>query len=63
VKWLPQDPPFYPGSWLIGFVILVAGMIYWSGWAAIGAFVGFLLLNAVIVELLVERTPKAPKTG
>jgi hypothetical protein len=55
---LPQDTPFYPGSWLVGFLILLGGLEYYDGWIAVGAFIGFMLLNAVIVELLVQRRPR-----
>ena len=48
---LPQDLPFYPGSWLLGFTILALGWIYVDVWVAIGAFFGFMLLQAVVVEV------------
>jgi hypothetical protein len=48
---LPEDLPFYPGSWLIGFGILVYGWIEWGGWPAVGVFLGLMLLQAVVVEL------------
>ena len=48
---LPLDMPFYPGSWLVGFAILALGWIYVDVWVAIGAFFGFMLLQAVVVEV------------
>jgi hypothetical protein len=48
---LPQDLPFYPGSWIVGFAILALGWIYVDVWVAIGAFFGFMVLQAVVVEV------------
>jgi hypothetical protein len=56
---LPLDMPFYPGSWLVGFAILALGWIYVDVWVAIGAFFGFMLLQAVVVELWAAlRSPR-----
>jgi len=48
---LPQDLPFYPGTWIVGFAILALGWIYVDVWVAIGAFFGFMLLQAVVAEV------------
>jgi len=47
---LPQDMPFYPGTWLVGYAILALCWIYVDVWVAIGAFFGFMALEAVLVE-------------
>jgi hypothetical protein len=52
---VPKDPPFYPGSWLLGFFILTIGLHEYGGWVGIGAFVGFMTLHALIVEFWVAR--------
>jgi hypothetical protein len=54
---LPQDLPFYPGSWIAGFAILALGWIYVDVWVAIGAFFGFMLLQAVVVEIWAALRP------
>jgi hypothetical protein len=51
----PRDPPFYPGSWLVAFLILAIGLNDYRGWVAIGAFLGFLALHAVVVEIWLSR--------
>jgi hypothetical protein len=48
---LPQDLPFYPGSWLVGFALLALCWIYVDVWVAIGAFFAFMTLQAVAVEV------------
>jgi hypothetical protein len=53
----PQDLPFYPGSWIVGFAILALGWIYVDVWVAIGAFFGFMLLQAVVVEVWAALRP------
>jgi hypothetical protein len=42
--------PFYPGTWLVGYAILALCWIYVDVWVAIGAFFGFMALEAVLVE-------------
>ena len=64
---LPQDLPFYPGSWIMGFAILALGWIYVDVWVAIGAFFGLMLLQAVVVEVWAalrssRRAPAAART-
>ena len=54
---LPLDQPFYPGSWLIGFAILAPAWIEWGGWPAVGLFLAFMSLQALVTEVwaAVER--------
>jgi hypothetical protein len=59
----PRDPPFYPGSWLIGFLILAIGLNEYRGWVAIGAFLGFMALHALIVEIWLSRSAAKPAPG
>jgi hypothetical protein len=59
----PRDPPFYPGSWLVGFLILAIGLNDYRGWVAIGAFVGFLALHAVVVEIWLSRAATKRPAG
>jgi hypothetical protein len=57
----PEDPPFYPATWLIGFALLVYGWIEWGPWPAIAAFLGLLAAQALIVEvwLALRRRPRS----
>jgi len=48
---LPQDLPFYPATWIVGFGILSLCWIYVDVWVAIGAFFGFMVLQAVVAEI------------
>lgn len=48
---LPRDLPFYPGTWIIGFAILALCWIYVDVWVAIGAFLGFMALQAAVAEV------------
>jgi hypothetical protein len=46
----PEDPPFYPATWLVAFGILVYGWIEWGPWPATGVFLGLLVVQAALVE-------------
>ena len=48
---LPLDLPFYPGTWLVGFAILALAWIEWGGWPAVGLFLAFMLLRAIVTEV------------
>ena len=48
---LPLDMPFYPGTWLVGFAILGLAWIEWGGGPAVGLFLAFLVLQAVVAEI------------
>ena len=48
---LPRDLPFYPGTWIVGFAILALCWIYVDVWVAIGAFFGFMALQAAVAEV------------
>ena len=48
---LPQDLPFYPATWIVGFAILALCWIYVDVWVAIGAFFGFMALQAAVAEV------------
>jgi hypothetical protein len=56
---LPHDLPFYPGTWLIGFAILALGWIYVDVWVALGAFFGFMALQALVAEIWAALRPRA----
>jgi hypothetical protein len=47
----PQDPPFYPGTWLLAFLLLTLLWIYVDVWIAIAAFFGLLVVQAAAVAL------------
>ena len=48
---LPHDLPFYPGTWIVGCAIRSLCWIYVDVWVAIGAFFGFMVLQAVVAEV------------
>jgi hypothetical protein len=54
----PEDPPFYPATWLIAFALLVYGWIEWGPWPAIAAFLGLLVVQALAVEVWLARRPR-----
>jgi predicted small integral membrane protein len=54
---LPEDLPFYPGSWLIGFALLAYGWVEWGPWPAVGAFFAFMIVQAVVVEVWAALRP------
>jgi hypothetical protein len=54
----PEDPPFYPGTWLVGFALLVYGWIEWGPWPAVAAFFGLLIVQALIVEVWLALRPR-----
>jgi hypothetical protein len=56
---LPRDLPFYPGTWILGFAILALCWIYVDVWVAIGAFFGFMALQAAVVEIWAALTTRA----
>jgi hypothetical protein len=55
----PEDPPFYPATWLIGFALLVYGWIEWGPWPAIAAFLGLLIVQGLVVEVWLALRPRS----